>query len=346
MAQELDALESAALAELRNVETLAHLEDWRIRYLGKKSALTLALRGLASLPPEERRATGARANTVKAALQQAFESRQQALSLSTIDESIGGRPLDVTLPGRVFPVGRLHPITQTIQEICAVFARMGFQVIDGPEVERDYYNFEALNIPQDHPARDMFATLWLDSSEDQDREARLLRTHTSPMQIRIMEEHKPPLRFVVPGRTYRYEATDATHDWMFHQVEGLAVDTDVTLRDLKETLFEFCRGIFGRDTGVRFRCDYFPFVEPGGEVAIECVQCKGGGCRLCGGTGWLEILGTGMVHPDVLARCGIDPSKYSGFAFGMGVERITILRHGVDDIRHFYSGDFRFLRQF
>ncbi len=344
MPQELDQLESTALLELSAVETLPHLEEWRVRYLGKKSALTSALRGLASLPADQRKAVGARANSVKVRLQTDYEAKLHALSLSGIDESIGGASIDVTLPGRPVPLGRLHPITQVIQEICSVFARMGFQVIDGPEVERDYYNFEALNIPQDHPARDMFATLWLDSKED--RAARLLRTHTSPMQIRIMEEHKPPLRFVVPGRTYRYEATDATHDWMFHQVEGLAVDTDITLRDLKETLFEFCRSVFGRDTGVRFRCDYFPFVEPGGEVAIECFQCKGGGCRLCGSTGWLEILGTGMVHPDVLARCGIDPSVYSGFAFGMGVERITILRYGVDDIRHFYSGDFRFLRQF
>ncbi len=344
MPQDLNHLESVALSELSRIETPGELEEWRVRYLGKKSALTAALRSLGTLPPDERRALGARANDVKKNLQSRFDAKQQAVSVSSIGQSIGVAPLDVTLPGRPFPMGRLHPITRVIQEICAVFARMGFQVIEGPEVEKDYYNFEALNIPQDHPARDMFATLWLDQKDDST--ARLLRTHTSPMQVRIMETHKPPLRFVVPGRTYRYEATDATHDWMFHQVEGLAVDIDITLRDLKETLFEFCRSVFGRDTGVRFRCDYFPFVEPGGEVAIECFQCKSSGCRLCGGTGWLEILGTGMVHPDVLARCGIDPTVYSGFAFGMGVERITILRYGVDDIRHFYSGDFRFLRQF
>ena len=344
MQQELDRLEAAALAELAGIATTEQLEEWRVRYLGKKSELTTALRAVSSLPTEERKEFGARANAVKTTLQLQLSIKQEALNLTSIRDSIGGAVLDVSLPGRHSCIGRLHPITQVIQEICAVFGRMGFQVIDGPEVEQDYYNFEALNIPHDHPARDMFATLWLDSKESAD--ARLLRTHTSPMQIRIMEAHKPPLRFVVPGRTYRYEATDATHDWMFHQVEGLAVDTDITLRDLKETLFEFCRSMFGRDTGVRFRCDYFPFVEPGGEVAIECFQCKGAGCRLCGGTGWLEILGCGMVHPDVLARCGIDPAVHSGFAFGMGVERITILRHGVDDIRHFYSGDFRFLRQF
>ncbi|NLE95426.1 MAG: phenylalanine--tRNA ligase subunit alpha [Dehalococcoidia bacterium] len=344
MQQELDRLEAEAAAELERIHSASELENWRVRYLGKKSALTNALRSVASLPPEEKKSFGARANALKSQLQQQFAKKEETLAVSSLRAVIDTAPLDVSLPGRYYPLGRLHPITQVIQEICAVFGRMGFQVIDGPEVEKDYYNFEALNIPYDHPARDMFATLWIDSKETTD--ARLLRTHTSPMQVRIMEEHRPPLRFVVPGRTYRYEATDATHDWMFHQVEGLAVDTDITLRDLKETLFEFCRSIFGRETGVRFRCDYFPFVEPGGEVAIECFQCKGAGCRLCGGTGWLEILGCGMVHPNVLAGVGIDPSVYSGFAFGMGVERITILRHGVDDIRHFYSGDFRFLRQF
>ncbi len=344
MQEELDRLECTAVAELSSIDSVTQLDEWRVRYLGKKSALTSALRNVASLSSDDKKIYGARANAVKAALQQQLATKLELLQVSGINQSLGGAALDVTLPGHPLSVGHLHPITQVIQEICAVFARMGFQVIDGPEVERDFYNFEALNIPHDHPARDMFATLWLDSKESPD--ARLLRTHTSPMQVRIMEAHKPPLRFVVPGRTYRYEATDATHDWMFHQVEGLAVDTDITLRDLKETLFEFCRSIFGREIGVRFRCDYFPFVEPGGEIAIQCFQCKGAGCRLCGGTGWLEILGSGMVHPQVLQGCGIDPTVYSGFAFGMGVERITILRHGVDDIRHFYSGDFRFLRQF
>ncbi len=344
MVSELERLEAAAREELGSVASVAELDSWRVKYLGKRSVLTGALRGLASLPPDERRAAGAVANAVKIRLQQGYDEKQQALSRDSIDRSLETSALDVTLPGRPSPYGRLHPITQVFGEICEVFGRMGFQVIEGPEVERDYYNFEGLNIPQDHPARDMFATLWLDA--EQDRNSRLLRTHTSPMQVRLMEKHRPPLRFIVPGRTYRYEATDATHDWMFHQVEGLAVDTDMTLRDLKETLFEFCRSLFGRNTGVRFRCDYFPFVEPGGEVAIECFQCKGAGCRMCKGSGWLEILGCGMVHPNVLSGCGIDPAVYSGFAFGMGVERITILRHGVDDIRHFYSGDFRFLRQF
>ena len=344
MQEELERLEATALAELSQVDAHSQLEEWRVRYLGKKSALTAVLRGLASLSHEERREFGARANILKATLQQKHAEAEEALSLSSLTKAAEDAAIDISLPGRPQPLGRLHPITQVITEICAVFGRMGFQVIEGPEVERDYYNFEALNIPQDHAARDMFATLWVDSKDDGN--ARLLRTHTSPMQVRIMEQHKPPLRFVVPGRTYRYEATDATHDWMFQQVEGLAIDTDITLRDLKETLFEFAKSMFGRDSGVRFRCDYFPFVEPGGEVAIECVGCHGAGCRICSGTGWLEILGCGMVHPNVLAGCGIDPTVYSGFAFGMGVERITILRHAIDDIRHFYSGDFRFLGQF
>jgi phenylalanyl-tRNA synthetase alpha chain len=344
MQQELDRLQASALDELSCVESPPQLEEWRVRYLGKKSALTGALRRLGELSPEERRNAGAHANAVKTALQERFDDAKAALARKEMDRSLAESTLDVTLPGRPQPYGRLHPITQVLGEICSVFGRMGFQVIEGPEVERDYYNFEALNIPRDHPARDMFATLWVDHKDDSN--ARLLRTHTSPMQIRIMEQHKPPLRFIVPGRTYRYEATDATHDWMFHQVEGLAVDRDITLRDLKETFVEFCKSLFGKDTGVRFRCDYFPFVEPGAEVAIECVHCHGAGCRLCGNTGWLEILGAGMVHPQVLERCGIDSTVYSGFAFGMGVERIAILRHGVDDIRHFYSGDYRFLRQF
>jgi len=221
---------------------------------------------------------------------------------------------------------------------------MGFQVFEGPDVEWDYYNFEALNIPQWHPARDMFATLWVDP--EMDKESRLLRTHTSPMQIRLMEKKRPPIRAIMPGRVYRYEATDVTHESMLYQVEGLAIDKDITLADLKGTLFEFSRCLFGEERKIRFRCDYFPFVEPGVEVAIECSACHGTGCRLCGYSGWIEILGAGMTHPDVLKRGDIDPEIYSGFAFGMGVERIAILRYGIDDIRLFYRNDLRFLKQF
>ena len=223
---------------------------------------------------------------------------------------------------------------------------MGFQIVEGPEVEWDYYNFQALNMPPGHPARDMFATLWLDVPPKDKLGTMLLRTHTSPVQMRSMEKLEPPIRIIAPGRVYRYEATDVTHEWMFHQVEGLAVDKNITMADLKGTLFEFARRLFGKDRKFRFRCDYFPFVEPGGELAIDCFVCKGSGCRVCGNSGWIEILGCGMVHPEVLRHVNIDPDVYSGFAFGMGVERIPILRYGVEDIRLFYANDFRFLAQF
>jgi phenylalanyl-tRNA synthetase alpha chain len=233
-----------------------------------------------------------------------------------------------------------------VDEINDIFVSMGFQVVEGPEVEWDYYNFEALNIPKEHPARDTMATLWVDYRTESGERPMLLRTHTSPMQIRFMEQAKPPIRIVVPGKVYRYEATDATHIPMFHQIEGLVVDKGITMADLKGTLYEFARRFFGENRRVRFRCDYFPFVEPGAEMAIECAVCKGGGCRLCCSSGWIEILGAGMVHPRVLERVNIDSEIYSGFAFGMGIERIPMLRYGIDDIRLFYSSDLRFLRQF
>ncbi|MQY55006.1 MAG: phenylalanine--tRNA ligase subunit alpha, partial [Dehalococcoidia bacterium] len=251
---------------------------------------------------------------------------------------------DVTLPGHPIPLGRLHPTTQMLCKICDIFVALGFQVVEGPEVEWDYYNFEALNIPPDHPARDMFATFWIETESGQ--RPMLLRTHTSPMQIRVMERTRPPVRVVVPGKVYRYEATDATHESMFYQIEGLAVDEHTTFSDLKGTLYEFAKRLFGEERHVRFRCDYFPFVEPGVEMAIDCMVCGGSGCRLCSGTGWIEILGAGMVHPDVLRRVDYDPEVYTGFAFGLGLERIPMLLYGIDDIRLFYSNDLRFLRQF
>jgi len=345
MLEQLEELHLKALNELSRVGELEELESWRIQYLGKKSKLTQVLRSLASLPLEERKKTGARANEVKIALESGLVEKEKSLKETYMASFLGQKRVDITLPGRPIPVGRLHPITQTLEEICNVFTRMGFQVAEGLDVEWDYYNFEALNIPPDHPARDMFATLWIDSAETTEQ-ARLLRTHTSPMQIRIMEKERPPIRVIVPGRAYRYEATDATHESMFYQVEGLAVDINITLADLKGTLFEFCHCLFGKERKIRFRCDYFPFVEPGVEVAIECLKCHGTGCRLCSYSGWLEILGAGMVHPDVLSRVNIDPEIYSGFAFGMGVERIPMLRYGIDDIRLFYGNDLRFLKQF
>ena len=344
MLEQLRALHGQAVDELARLEKPVELESWRVCYLGKKSRLTQVLRGIASLPLDERRQIGAQANRIKVDLELRLQEKQDSLREALLSTSLRTQGLDVTLPGRPIATGRLHPVTQILEEICHIFEGMGFQVIEGPDVEWDYYNFEALNIPQEHPARDMFATFWIDT--ERGGKSRLLRTHTSPMQIRLMEQERPPIRAIVPGRTYRYEATDATHESMFYQVEGLAVDRHITLGDLKGTLLDFCHCLFGAERNVRFRCDYFPFVEPGVEVAVECVACAGAGCRLCGYTGWIEVLGAGMVHPDVLRRVDIDPELYSGFGFGLGVERVPMLRYGIDDIRLFYGNDLRFLRQF
>ena len=344
--ERLEELKTEAAQELEAISNLKELEPWQVRYLGRKSALTQLLRGLAALPLEERKAVGAAANQVKAALEAGWKRKEAALKEIELAGLLGAKPTDVTLPGRPVSLGRLHPTTQTLRQICGIFAGMGFQVVEGPEVEWDYYNFEALNIPQGHPARDMWATFWIDVETEGGERPMLLRTHTSPMQIRIMEKTRPPVRVVVPGKVYRYEATDVTHEAMFYQIEGLAVDKTITMADLKGVLLEFARHLFGQERRVRFRCDYFPFVEPGMEMAIDCLVCQGAGCRLCGHTGWIEILGAGMVHPEVLRRVDYDPEIYTGFAFGMGIERIPMLRYGIDDIRLFYSNDLRFLRQF
>ena len=344
MLEKLKELHTRALDELGKAGNLEELESWRVRHLGKKSSLTQVLRSLADLPIEKRREIGARSNEIKLSLETRLGEKEELLQEALLIYSSESQGLDVTLPGLPVAAGRLHPTTQILNEICDVFKNMGFKVIEGPDVEWDYYNFEALNIPQGHPARDMFDTFWIDAHMGE--KARLLRTHTSPMQIRLMENESPPIRAIVPGRTYRYEATDATHESMFYQVEGLAVDKNINMADLKGTLLEFCHCLFTEKRKVRFRCDYFPFVEPGVEVAIECLACRGSGCRLCGHTGWLEILGAGMIHPNVLKRVNIDSELYSGFAFGLGVERIPMLRYGIDDIRLFYGNDLRFLRQF
>ncbi|MBI2856959.1 MAG: phenylalanine--tRNA ligase subunit alpha [Chloroflexi bacterium] len=346
MIDRLREARQAAQEGLRSIRDCKQLEEWRICHLGKKSAVMLALRELGGLPLEERRAAGALANEVRAILEAAFREKLSTLRDAELVAAASAESLDVTLPGHPVPVGRLHPTTQTLREVCQIFAGMGFEVVEGPEVEWDYYNFEALNIPKGHPARDMWATLWVDYLDEKGEQNMLLRTHTSPMQIRTMEKRRPPVRVVVPGKVYRYEATDVRHEWMFHQVEGLAIDTSITMADLKGTLFEFARRLFGAERKARFRCDYFPFVEPGVEMAVDCFMCKGAGCRLCSATGWIELLGAGMVHPDVLRRMGCDPAVYSGFAFGMGIERIPMLRYGIDDIRHFYGNDLRFLEQF
>jgi len=344
MLKKLDEIKSRANDELSSLHSLKELDAWRVRHLGRKSELTQVLRGLAALSFEERKAVGASANEIRVLLEKALNDKRAALKDEELATAIERGRIDITLPGRPIPLGRLHPTTQMVREICDIFVALGFQVVEGPEVEWDYYNFEALNIPPDHPARDMWATFWIDTKSEE--RPMLLRTHTSPMQIRVMERTQPPVRVVVPGKVYRYEATDATHETMLYQIEGLAVDENITLADLKGALFEFARRLFGEERRVRFRCDYFPFVEPGVEMAIDCFVCGGSGCRLCSGTGWIEILGAGMVHPDVLRRVNYDPEIYTGFAFGLGVERIAMLRYGIEDIRLFYSNDLRFLRQF
>ena len=328
------ALRDEALAALERADASDALEAWRIEYLGRSGKLTAALRGVAQLPPEERRAAGASANEAKSLLERRLAERRAAIEAARAAQAESDA-LDVTLPGRPVPAGRHHPSTIVMREIQAIFRDMGFQIAEGPEVEWDRYNFEMLNIPRDHPARDMFDTFWLDANRAPDGGfTTLLRTHTSPMQARIMEARQPPIRVIVPGKCYRYEATDATHESQFHQIEGLAVDKGVTFANLKHTLYEFARRMFGPETRVRFRCDYFPFVEPGVDMAIEW---RGD---------WLEILGAGMVHPNVLRAVGYDPSVYTGFAFGMGPERIAMLKYGINDIRLFLANDQRFLSQF
>ncbi len=345
MLDQVEELASQANSELQKIASLEELELWRVRYLGRKSKLINILRSLGDVPIDERRALGARANQVRTSLESLCTERKEQIQNSS-HQILERAKIDVSLPGEPYQLGRLHPTTRTIKEICDIFVSMGFQIVEGPEVEWEYYNFEALNMPAEHPARDGFATLWVDYQTETGARPMLMRTHTSPVQIRTMEKIKPPVRVIAPGRVYRYEATDATHEWMFSQVEGFAVDRNITMADLKGTLFEFARRLFGQDRKCRFRCDYFPFVEPGVEIAVDCFMCGGKGCRLCGNTGWIEILGAGMIHPDVLRGCGIDPDEYSGFAFGMGVERIPILRYGIDDIRLFYANDLRFLKQF
>lgn len=346
MIKQLEELKVNALKELEGIDHIKELESWRVRYLGKKSELTKVLRSLATLPLEERKAVGAFANEVKSNLEDSLEQKGQVLRELELAASAKGEHIDITLPGHPFPIGRLHPITRILYEICDIFASMGFEVIEGPEAEWDYYNFEALNIPKEHPARDTMATLWIDFETDSGERPLLLRTHTTSVSARIIETRQPPIRVVIPGKVYRYEASDATHVPMFHQIDGLAVDKNITMADLKGTLYEFARRFFGEDRKVRFRCDYFPFVEPGIEMAVECLVCSGKGCRLCGNSGWIEILGAGMTHPQVLQRGGLDPEVYTSFAFGMGIDRLPMLRYGIDDIRLFYSSDLRFLRQF
>ena len=347
-AESIEEITISASAELDRLENLEAVDQWRVSYLGRRGTLTTVLRGLSALEVEERRTVGALANQAKNTLEERLEERVRQINEAALTRSANQDRLDVTLPGRPALEGRLHPTTQIVREICSAFVAMGFGVVEGPEVEWDHYNFEMLNIPKGHPARDMWNTLWVDYEDRAGEQAMLLRTHTSPMQARVMENQEPPIRVVVPGKCYRYEATDATHEWHFYQVEGLAVGEGITFADLKGTLYEFARRMFGEERQIRFRCDYFPFVEPGVDMSIDCFACEGdgNGCRICRDSGWIEIMGAGMIHPKVLEGVGYDTERYTGFAFGMGPERIAMLKYGIDDIRHFYSNDLRFLRQF
>ena len=338
-------LRDEALGELRGAADQRALDAWRVDYLGRKGRLTGVLRGLSDLSIDERKELGAASNALKSELEAAFEARSEELRRAAIATSIETGKVDVTLPARPHRRGGLHPVTQLLREVQDVFRSMGFSIVEGPEVELDYYNFEALRIPADHPARDMWDTMWVDHEID-GRRPMLLRTHTSPAQIRTLEQHAPPIRIAVPGRAYRFEATDTTHEWMMTQIELLAVDEGITLAHLKGTLLELMRRLFGRDRQVRLQCSYFPFVEPGAEVAMDCYVCSGKGCATCHQSGWIEMGGAGMVHPEILENMGIDSKKYTGFAAGMGLERLAMNYFGVPDIRYFYQNDLRLLQQF
>jgi phenylalanyl-tRNA synthetase alpha chain len=370
-AGELADLVARALREIADAPDEAALESVRVRYLGRKDgALTTLLKGLTALPATEKPAAGAAINKAKTEIEAALAERERSLRESSRASSLAGEALDLTLPGRPVRLGRLHPISRTIRDITRIFLSMGFEAVEGPEIEWDYYNFEALNIPAGHPARDKFNTLWVDQASlaagsvartatgggstraapaGRDMGPMLFRTHTSPMQIRTMEQRKPPVRVVVPGRCYRFEATDATHESVFFQYEGLAVDEKLTMADLKGVLYSFARQLFGGERKVRFRPDYFPFTEPSAEIAFDCFVCDGAGvtntgrCATCAGAGWIEAAGCGMVHPDALRRVGYDPAEHQGFAFGGGVERLAMLLTGTPDIRLFHQNDLRYL---
>jgi phenylalanyl-tRNA synthetase alpha chain len=341
MLDQLSNLQAQALAALKALDDMQALHAWNAKYLGRKGALTPFLRGISDLPPEDRPKVGRAVNEIKQTLTAAYEEREVEIEAAELERSLDAEAIDVTLPGRPHVVGRLHPSTQTLRRVYDIFADMGFQVYRAPDVETDETNFELLNIPPHHPARDMWDTFYTT------REGVLLRTHTSPGQIRAMHEYHPePIRVILPGMCYRYEQVTARSEMMFYQVEGLAVGKNITMTDLKGTMAEYASRMFGAGRQMRFRASHFPFTEPSVEVDMDCILCEGEGCRVCKYTGWLEISGAGMVHPVVLENGGYDPSVYSGFAFGMGVERPAMLVHGIDDIRYFFSNDLRFLAQF
>jgi phenylalanyl-tRNA synthetase alpha chain len=338
-AERVRTILDAARAEIERATTRQALDAIRVRYLGKKGLLTQCLRAVPTLPPAERPAVGREANEAKARLEAELAARLAAVETLERRARLAAERPDLTLPGRRVVPGALHPLTRVHDEIVDIFTGMGFAVAEGPEVELDYYNFEALNIPKDHPARDMQDTFYVGGEV-------LLRTHTSPVQIRTMERQQPPVRIICPGRVYRRDPFDMTHSPVFHQVEGLAVDRGISMGDLKGTLELFARELFGPDSRIRFRPSFFPFTEPSAEVDVLCFLCKGGGCRVCKASGWLEILGSGMVHPRILRAMGYDTEEVTGWAFGMGIERIAMLKYGIDDLRLFFENDLRFLAQF
>jgi phenylalanyl-tRNA synthetase alpha chain len=335
---ELGALIESALAQVAASGSVAGLEEIRVQWLGRKGALTERLKALGTLPASERPAAGARINSAKQTLQSAIETRRGELERQAIEGALRAGAIDVTLPGRGERLGGVHPITLTRLRIEEIFRRAGFQVAQGPEIENEFYNFEALNIPANHPARALHDTFYL-------KDGHLLRTHTSPVQIRAMQSQKPPIALIAPGRVYRVDS-DVSHSPMFHQVEGLFVDEAVSFANLKAILHRFMEAFFEQDLSMRLRASYFPFTEPSAEVDITCVLCQGRGCRVCKQTGWLEIAGCGMVHPRVFSACGIDPERYTGYAFGAGIERLAMLRYGVNDLRLFFENDLRFLAPF
>ena len=338
MSASIEEILTQALQALADAKDLSELDQARVHYIGKKGLFTEHMKELGKLDPEQRKSVGQVINTAKNSFQEALDQRKQLLEAAELQARLASECVDVTLPGRGQTTAGLHPVTITLRRIASIFASVGFTVVEGPEIEDDYHNFGALNIPEHHPARAMHDTFYFDAHT-------VLRTHTSPVQIRVMESETPPLKVIAPGRVYRCDS-DLTHTPMFHQVEGFLVDTDVSFADLKGVVFEFLRAFFEKDIQVRFRPSYFPFTEPSAEVDIECVMCDGKGCRVCSQTGWLEVMGCGMIHPEVFKSVNIDQEKYSGFAFGMGVERLAMLRYGINDLRMFFENDLKFLQQF
>jgi phenylalanyl-tRNA synthetase alpha chain len=349
MQELLNQLLVNATAEIAKTSSLESLKDVEVKYLGRKGELTALLQGIANLSKEEKPEAGKLCNAIKKKLEAALEEKKQKLEQEKLEKEINIDFFDTSLPGKKYDIGHIHPMSQVQKEVETIFGQMGFTIADGPEIDSEYYNFEGLNIPADHPARDMQDTFFLedkDRSQDSKHGRLVLRTHTSPVQIRSMEKRGAPLRIIVPGRVFRYEATDASHDTTFYQVEGMLIDENVSLADLKGIMKEFLTRLFHREMKVRFRPGYFPFVEPGIELDMSCVFCNEQGCRICKHTGWIEFMGAGMVHPNVLRAGGIDPEKYQGWAFGFGLTRLVMMRYGIDDIRLLSGGDIRFLEQF